>query len=85
MKCIYTNADVFRNKFEEFKLRYITTNPDVILVTEVLPQNFRYAVVKAEYSIPGYDIFPEGFPIEDTRGILVYVKKCLNAVEINKA
>jgi hypothetical protein len=33
--------------------------------------------------IEGYDLFPEKFPIQDTRGILVYIKQDLKAVEVN--
>jgi hypothetical protein len=36
---------------------------------------------KAEFNLD--DLFPEKFPIQDTRGILVYIKQDLKAVEVN--
>jgi hypothetical protein len=34
-------------------------------------------------SVEGYDLFPEKFPIQDTRGILLYIKQDLKAVEVD--
>jgi hypothetical protein len=36
-----------------------------------------------EFNLDGYDLFPEKFPIQDTRDILVYIKQDLKAVEVN--
>ena len=57
--CIYTNVDSFINKIDEFKLRFMNNevNPDIIMVTEVLPKNSRYIVNKSELALEGYDIF----------------------------
>lgn len=85
LTCIYTNADSFMNKYDELKLRYINsdkTAPDIIMITEVLPKNSRYKLIKAELSLNGYDMFPDSFPPEEGRGILIYVKQALNAVEL---
>ena len=72
LKCIYTNADSFLNKFDEFKQRYVSENekPDIIAITEVLPKNMRYTVNKAELDIEGYEIFPGEFPMGAKRGIV---------------
>jgi hypothetical protein len=43
----------------------------------------RYSTSKAEFNLEGYDLFPEKFPIQDTKGILVYIKQDLKAVEVN--
>ncbi|CAG2209849.1 unnamed protein product [Mytilus edulis] len=85
LKCVYTNADSFINKFDEFKTRFINeeSDPDIIIITEVLPKNSRYRILKAELSIDGYDIFPENFPTNSVRGIIIYVKQELQAVEID--
>jgi hypothetical protein len=56
--------------------------PDIIAITEVLPKNMRYTVNKAELDIEGYELFPGEFPIGAKRGIIIYVKKSLNAVEV---
>lgn len=85
LTCIYTNADSFMNKYDELKLRYINsdkTAPDIIMITEVLPKNSRYKLIKAELSLNGYDMSPDSFPPKEERGILIYVKQALNAVEL---
>jgi hypothetical protein len=56
--------------------------PDIIAITEVLPKNMRYTVNKAELDIEEYELFPGEFPIGAKRGIIIYVKKSLNAVEV---
>ena len=81
-QCVYTNADSFLNKIEEFKTRFIEDKPDIVMLTEVLSKNNRYDISKSELSLEGYDIFPENFPSANTRGILIYVKQELQATEI---
>jgi hypothetical protein len=85
LKCVYTNADSFMNKFDEFRTCFINdeSDPHIIMITEALPKNSRYSTSKAEFNLDGYDLFPEKFPIQDTRGILVYIKQDLKAVEVN--
>jgi hypothetical protein len=77
LKCIYTNADSFLNKFDEFKQRYVSESkkPDIIAITEVLPKNMRYTVNKAELDIEGYELFPGKFLIVAKCGIIIYAKK----------
>ena len=82
IQCVYRNADSFLNKMEEFKTRFIEDKPDIVMITEVLPQNNRYDISKTELSLEGYDIFPENFPSANTRGILIYAKQELQATEI---
>ena len=45
-----------------------------------MPKNSRYSASKAEFNLD--DLFSEKFPILDTRGILVYIKQDLKAVEV---
>jgi hypothetical protein len=42
----------------------------------------RYTVNKAELDIEGYELFPGEFPIGAKRGIIIYVKKSLIALEV---
>ena len=53
------------------------------MLTEVLPKNCRFPLTKAEISIDSYEIFPESFPLDMTRGTVIYIKKHLKAVEIH--
>ena len=65
------------------KTRFVTEDkPDIIAITEVLPKNARYLVNKAELSLEGYEMFPGNFPETGTRGILLFVKNELGAVEV---
>ena len=74
LKCVYTNADSFMNKFDEFRTRFINdeSDPHIIMITEALPKNSRYSTSKAEFNLEGYDLFPEKFRIQDTRYISLY-------------
>ena len=83
LRCLYFNADSLLNKFDEMKTRFVTEDkPDIIAITEVLPKNARYLVNKAELSLEGYEMFPGNFPETGTRGILLFVKNELGAVEV---
>ena len=83
LKCVYSNADSFINKLDEFKTRFMSDKPDIIMITEVLPKNSTFEIMKSEISLDGYDMFPENFPIKNSRGIVIYVKSELKAVEID--
>ena len=83
LKCMYTNADGFINKLDEFKTRFMSEKPDIIMITEVLPKNSRFDIMKSEISLDGYDIFPENFPLKNSRGVVIYTRSELKAVEIN--
>lgn len=70
LRCIYTNADSFLNKIEEFKIRFLSDEniPDIIAITEVVPKNMRYTLNKAEIELSGYELFPSNFPGSARRG-----------------
>ncbi|CAG2195125.1 unnamed protein product [Mytilus edulis] len=57
--------------------------PEIIMVTEVLPKNSRYNLNKAEFSFSDYDMFRDNFSSESGRGIIIYLKRELKAVEVN--
>ncbi|CAG2239332.1 unnamed protein product [Mytilus edulis] len=83
--CIYTNADSFMNKLDEFKTRFLcdAKTPDIIAITEVVPKNMRYILTKAELNLNGYELFPSNFPGKAKRGIIVYIKNSINATEVD--
>ncbi|CAG2232461.1 unnamed protein product [Mytilus edulis] len=91
-------CNFFINKIDEFKLRFMNNevNPDIIMVTEVLPKNSRYIVNKSELALEGYDIFPENFPPNSGReyqepvgysdhNVLVFEYKCYIKYEVSKS
>ena len=76
---MYTNADSLINKRDEFLAVAEEENPDIIVVTEILPKNTRGNPIQlAELQLPQYDSFTN---LEDRkRGVCLYVKKHLKAV-----
>jgi exonuclease III len=76
---------VFLNKIEEFKIRFLSDEniPDIIAITEVVPKNMRYTLNKAEIELSGYELFPSNFPGSARRGVIIYVRKKLQAVEVD--
>lgn len=60
----------------------MTDKPDIMMITEVLPKNNRFGIFKSELSLDGYDIFPENFPSKNSRGVIIYVRQGLKAVEV---
>ena len=42
----------------------------------------RYGIHKAELNLSEYELFPSNFPAGAKRGVILYVKKVLNATEI---
>ncbi|CAG2255166.1 unnamed protein product [Mytilus edulis] len=54
LKYIYTNADSFMNKYDEFKLRYLSDikqAPEIIMVTEVLPKNSDITLIRLNFHL----------------------------------
>ena len=56
LKCFYTNADSLLNKMQELRLRIndMETRPEIIVITEVMPKNYRFKVTLAEISLSGW-------------------------------
>ena len=75
--CYHSNVDSLPNKFGEFcsSIKLLEREPDIIMLTEVLPKNCRFPLTKADISIDSYEIFPESFPLDMTRGTVIYIKK----------
>jgi exonuclease III len=84
-RCIYKNGYSLLNKIEEFKIRFLSDEniPDIIAITEVVPKNMRYTLNKAEIELSGYELFPSIFPGSARRGAIIYVRKKLQAVEVD--
>ena len=71
----YSNVDNLSNKWDEFciDINNKGREPDIIMLTEVLPNNFRFQLTRAEIAIEGYEMFPEIFPADMSRGTVIYV------------
>ena len=51
---LYTNADQFLNKMNDLEMHIAGSEPDLILITEILPKYHLYRINKASLMIPGY-------------------------------
>ena len=71
------------NKRAELASIVQLNNPDIICVTEFLPKNYRYPVQSSEMEIDNYKCFTNINKLSCHRGVLIYVKECLNAVEVD--
>jgi len=78
LKVFYTNADQFLNKRDDLLLHIAGNEPDVIMITEVLPKVQSTYVSDVQLQIPGYKLYtnfklncdlsgPKG------RGIVIYL------------
>ena len=74
----YTNADQFLNKGDELLLHISNNEPEIIMITEVLPKVQPNFVSEAQLQIPGFTLFTN-FPINcdlcnvvTGRGVAVY-------------
>ena len=84
---LYTNADQFLNKRDDLCMFITGHEPDIILVTEVLPKVHTQTITKAGLSLHGYTIFTN-FDFESPthssiRGVAIFVSLKLSATAIN--
>ena len=85
---MYTNCDTLTNKICELKFAIDSNDPDIIVLSEVTPKkNNRYILQKSEIEIKGYNSYISNFEDTNTRGVALYVKKCItsNHVELANA
>ena len=60
LPCMHTNADTLTNKMPELKAFFVQQhNPWIIVVTEIIPNNYQILLQKAELKMSNnYDISP---------------------------
>ena len=54
MKFLYTNADQFVNKRDDLLARIAGDEPDIIMITEVIPKSQKNPIAPALLEIDGY-------------------------------
>lgn len=85
---MYTNADQLLNKRDLLMMEIVGNEPDLILITEVLPKAQVQPIPPARLEIPGYSVnmnFEPGarnLGTSGKRGICIYVAKHLSASEV---
>ena len=88
LKCLYTNADQLVNKRDDLCMAIAGQEPDVILITEVIPKAQTIPIDLALLSVPGYSTFTSFDPSErnlgrsGTRGICIYIRDGIQAAQV---
>ena len=88
IKFFYTNADQFVNKRDDLLARIACDEPDVIMITEVIPKSQSNPIAPALLSIDGYqpnfNFQPDAANLGQSgiRGVAIYSKTSLNATEV---
>ena len=57
LSIFYTNADQFLNKTDELEMLIAGSEPDIIMITEVLPKIHCNSISVAQFALSGYQAF----------------------------
>ena len=71
LNCIYTNIGQLSNKFIELELLINRDQPDIVLITEVNPNNSRYCPIAGEFVINGYSMWQTNIESITGRGCII--------------
>ena len=74
----YTNADTLLNKLNELRLIIEASCRDVVVMTEILPKNYRFRLSKSVFYLEGYQLFWNSDFYEASRDISIYVRSYLS-------
>jgi len=88
MKVLYTNVDQFLNKRDDLLMFIAGDEPDLILITEILPKVQSSLVTHSLLSIPGYTVFlnfecPSSHHTTSQRGVGIYVLNSIPTSRLN--
>ena len=85
---MYSNVDQLLNKVEDLKTLISGNEPDIMLLTEIIPKAQRNEIHEAQLNVPGYEKFVN-FKFSDQhlgasgkRGVAIYAKEELDTEEI---
>ena len=82
---LYTNADQLVNKRDDLQCLIAGEEPDLILITEVIPKAQKHPISPALVALPGYmmywnfDLSSNNLGRSEARGIGIYVREHINA------
>ena len=80
LNCLYTNADQLLNKLDDLLMFIASNEPDIMMITEVIPKAQQNSISYPQLSIKGYDTYVNFNPDEENlgssgiRGVAIYVK-----------
>ena len=81
LKVLYTNADQFLNTVHDLQTFIAGDEPDLILISELLPKNCSVFINISNFMIPGYSLYLNFDSTADTsttlgiRGVGIFVCK----------
>ena len=73
-----TNADSLSNKKDELLIEAEAAKAKIILVTEVIPKNYRDPISEEDFIIPGYAVPYSNIDETDGRGVAIFVSNEIN-------
>jgi len=86
INCLYTNADSLHNKMSELEIRLNSRRSadeiHIIAITEVNNKINSSNIELYEYEINGFDMFYTNLTPKEGRGIILYVKRELEATPV---
>jgi len=88
LKIFYTNADQFLNKRDDLLVSIIHDQPDIILITEVIPKAQSSPITLARLTLPNYSCYLNFDPEINNLGsaglcgICIYISSLLNSSEV---
>ena len=81
-KCLCTNGEGILNKRSELANILVNEDPDIVLISEVLPNNLRELVQPSELCFADYDFYSNCFSENVHLGTAIYVKSKLRAQQV---
>ena len=89
LKFLYTNVDQVVNKREDLVMVIANDNPDIMLITEIIPKNQVNPITQALLDIEGYKSFCNFNPnnsklgASGIRGVAIYYKESMVVNEVD--
>ena len=85
---LYTNADQLLNKMDDLNMLIAGNEPELIIITEILPKSHCISLSAARLSLPGYQAYFNFDPhsqqsLQHRRGVGIYVSNKLSASEVH--
>ena len=89
LQVYYTNADQLVNKRDDLAMQIAGSEPDIMMLTEVIPKAQVLPIPLALLSIPGYSLYvnfdhmQENLGRSGRRGVCIYVRDDLPCAEVS--
>ena len=88
LSCLYSNVDQLLNKIEDLRMMIASSEPDIIMLTEVIPKAQKNPILETQIKLNGYDVHKnfeytdENLGSSGIRGVVIYVKENLKCKQV---